>query len=91
MLTNYSDAGSHDTAVQSAHLQAFLWTFWTFFMIVFAALHWQFVAVSDQSARLLSLVIHTLLAGLIGLIVMTLIEMRLDPERFFAGDSQNEC
>lgn len=90
MLTNYSDTGSQDTSAQSMQLQVALWAVWTLFMLVFAAFHWQFVAATDQPARLLSLVIHTLLAGLIGLIAMTLIEMRLDPERFFAGDSPNE-
>lgn len=89
MLT-YSDTGSQDTSAQSAQLQMVLWAVWTLFMLVFAAVHWQFVAATDQPARLLSLVIHTLLAGLVGLIVMTLIEMQLDPKRFFAGDSPNE-
>jgi hypothetical protein len=39
---------------------------------------------ADQPVNLLGIVVYTILAGVIGLLVITLVEQRLDPERFVA-------
>jgi len=63
-------------------LQILLWVIWTSVMIGTAAASWA-AAPSD----LLGLVLHGLIAGLLGMIVMTKVEMRLQPWRFQADSS----
>jgi hypothetical protein len=53
-----------------------LWLVWGFVVITFAVFRWQ------SGATAAALVIQTLLVGLVGIIVLTLIEMRFEPERF---------
>jgi hypothetical protein len=66
----------------SASLQVVLWTIWSLVVIVVGYISWHADIAAHRPANILGLVIHCVVAGLIGLIVMTLIEMRLEPWRF---------
>ena len=58
-------------------LQILLWLIWTMVVIGTAA-----ASRASAPSDLLGLVLHCLIAGLLGMIVMTKIEMRLQPWRF---------
>jgi polyferredoxin len=84
MVTKFSEPQAQTKSVEGHNraLQFILWTIWSIFVIGFAL----FRGISDlnetQHVDIVRLIIHTSLAGMIGLIVLTLVEMRLDPERF---------
>ena len=85
MLTKYSDVRAEMTSATKyadVRLRTVLWSVWTLFVIGFAIVHWQFDLAANRTDAVVGLVIHTILAGLLGLIVMTVVEMRLNPERF---------
>lgn len=63
-------------------LQFTLWSLWTMALVVCAALQWHTNLVAGQTLNVLALVIHCGLTGLVGLVIMTWIEMRLQPWRF---------
>lgn len=88
MLTKLSQARSEEGA-HASRLQFALWTVWTIFVVGFAVVHWQLDLEAHSPAPVIGLVIHTLLAGLVGLIVMTLVEMRFYPEDFV--DTSSRC
>lgn len=95
MLTKYSDVRAETTnAVEFANtqLRTVLWSAWTLFVVAFAFVHWQFDFAANRPSPIVGLIIHTVLAGLVGLIVMTVVEMRLNPERFTDTPTQgNNC
>lgn len=95
MLTKYSDVRAETTnAVDFANTQlhAVLWSAWTLFVVAFAVVHWQIDVAANQPTPIIGLIIHTVLAGLVGLIVMTVVEIRLNPERFTDAPTQgNDC
>jgi hypothetical protein len=66
----------------SAGLQIVLWTVWTLVVSAVGYISWHADIAAHRPVNILGLVIHCVVAGLIGLIVMTLIEMRLEPWRF---------
>lgn len=69
--------------VQHSHsLQITLWTVWTIAVIVTAYVSWHHDIAAHLPIDFIGLVIHSFLTGTLGLIVMTLIEMRLEPRRF---------
>lgn len=88
MLRRYSDRCTQELADQAQapradwSLQVTLWSVWTFVVIGFATFHWYADISAQRPVDLLGLVIRTVLVGLFGLIVMTLVEMRVEPERF---------
>lgn len=84
MLTKLSNTQARSDATKRAtyRAQIFMWSIWTIYMVGFAFIHWQLDLTAHRPAPVLGLVIHSLLAGLVGLIVMTLVEIRFDPERF---------
>jgi hypothetical protein len=63
-------------AQQERSLQALLWTLWTLAVVATGYRTWQ------AETLVLALVIDCLLVGIIGLIVMTVIELQLQPWRF---------
>jgi len=71
-----------DKQRRDMRLQVVLWTLWTVAVIVTAYLSWHADIVAHHPTNVLGLVIHSTLAGLIGLVVMTMIEMHLEPWRF---------
>jgi hypothetical protein len=66
-------------------LQVVLWTLWVFAVAGAAFLDWRADIVAERPVDLLGLVIRALLVGLVGLIVLTMIEIRLEPQRFIDG------
>lgn len=68
-------------AIERYQLQILLWLLWTLAVVITASVSW-----SQAPRDLLGLVLHCLIAGLLGQIVITTIEMRLQPERFEADE-----
>jgi hypothetical protein len=63
-------------------LQAVLWTTWTLAVVAMAYRSWHADLVAQRSFDLSGLVVHGTLTGLVGLLVMTMIEIQLEPWRF---------
>jgi hypothetical protein len=63
-------------------LQVVLWILWTLAVVVTAYLNWHADIVAHHPTNVLGLVIHSTLVGVVGLVVMTMIEMHLEPWRF---------
>jgi hypothetical protein len=63
-------------------LQVVLWTLWALAVAGAAFLRWRADIVAGRPVDLLGLVIYTILSGTIGLVVLTLVEIRLEPQRF---------
>jgi hypothetical protein len=70
------------SAVADRSLRRVLWTLCTLVVVGTAFLHWRADVVAQRPVNLLGLIIYSVLSGLIGLLVMTLVEMWLEPERF---------
>ncbi|MBK9942035.1 MAG: hypothetical protein IPP13_10500 [Kouleothrix sp.] len=68
----------------SGSLKMLLWLVWVAVVAGTAAWNWYLDVAADQPVNLLGIVVYTILAGVIGLLVITLVEQRLDPERFVA-------
>jgi hypothetical protein len=67
---------------KSLGLQVVLWTLWTLCVAAVGYINWRADFVAQRPINLLGLAIHCILTGLIGLIVLTKIEMWLEPWRF---------
>lgn len=63
-------------------LQAILWSLWTLAVVSSCAWSWWADMLAGRPLSLLGMAINAILVGVIGLIVLTKIEMRLDPWRF---------
>ena len=70
------------TIWQHHQLQTLLWLVWTIAVFVVAVWQWYSNHLAHRPLNLIALVIHCTLVGLIGLVVMTWIEMRLEPWQF---------
>ncbi len=66
----------------SYSLQIILWTVWTLAVVATGYVSWHADVVAQRPINLLGLVIHCGLVGVIGLVVLTVVEMRLEPWRF---------
>jgi hypothetical protein len=87
MLPNQTEAYRSEptearSTVADRSLRRVLWTLWTLVVVGTAFLHWRADVVAQRPVNLLGLIIYSVLSGLIGLLVMTLVEMWLEPERF---------
>ena len=71
------------SARESLGLQIALWAFWTLCVAVVAFINWYSDFAAQRPINMIGLVIHCVLVGLIGLVIMTKIEMWLEPWRFF--------
>jgi hypothetical protein len=86
MLRNITELGRHEeknrTSGADKSLQAILWALWT--LAVFAAgfIHWRMDVAAGQPANVVGIAIYALLTGTIGLVVLTMIEIWLEPQRF---------
>ena len=77
------DSRNGNTARQgSFRLQAVLWTLWTLVVVVVGYVNGHADMIAQRPANTLGLVIHCLVAGAIGLVVMTVIEIHVEPWRF---------
>ena len=63
-------------------LQAALWTLWTLAVVSAGAWGWRADMLAGRPMSLFGMAINAILVGVIGLIVLTIIEMRLEPWRF---------
>jgi hypothetical protein len=68
------------------NLQVVLWILWTLAVVAVGYWNWRADAIAQRPLNLLGLVIHCALTGAIGLVVMTVIEMHLEPWRFVDAD-----
>jgi hypothetical protein len=63
-------------------LQLFLWSIWTLAVAGVAYFSWHADRATQHPLNVVGLVIHCGLVGIVGLVVITLVEMRLEPWRF---------
>jgi hypothetical protein len=88
MLRNLSEARHAEQVEQAANsradlrLQIILWSLWTAAVVATAFIRWRADVVAQRPVDLLGLVIYAALAGSIGLVVMTMLEIWLEPQRF---------
>ena len=59
-----------------------LWTLWTLAVVATAYLSWHADFGVRRALNVLGMVVHCGLVGVIGLVVMTIVEMPLEPWRF---------
>jgi hypothetical protein len=63
-------------------LQAILWTLWTVAVVATAGWNWRLDVLAARPINLVGMVIYSLLTGLIGMLVITVVELWLEPQRF---------
>lgn len=63
-------------------LQIVLWVLWTCAVAAVGYFNWHADMVAQHPINTLGLVIHCVVAGIIGLVIMTKVEMHLEPWRF---------
>jgi hypothetical protein len=63
-------------------IQIFLWTLWTLAVVGTAIFHWRADVIAQRPVNLLGMIIYTILTGVVGLLIMTLIEQWFEPYRF---------
>lgn len=69
-------------AARFGSLQLTLWSLWTVAVLGRAYLYVRPALDTGAPVDLLGLVLHSVLVGLVGLVAITLIELRLEPWRF---------
>ena len=70
------------SAWKAWRLRFILWALWTLMVVGVGLIQWHADVIAQRPLNTLGLVIHCAVAGLIGLVVMTVIEMHLEPWRF---------
>lgn len=81
MLPNHS--GRLTTlAPHERSFQVVLWTIWTLIVAGFAFFKWYTHVPAEQSIDLLGLIVYAVLAEIGGLVVLTLVELWMEPYRF---------
>jgi len=76
-----SDADSRPRRLTRG-LQACLWALWTLAVVSGGAWGWWADTIAGRPTSLIGMAINAIVVGIIGLIVLTKIEMRLEPWRF---------
>ena len=88
MLRNSVESYTPETARQGQQerrepsLTIILWSLWTLAVVGTAFWHWRSDIAAQQPVNMLGLVIYSVLTGLVGMLVLTLIELWLEPLRF---------
>jgi hypothetical protein len=67
---------------RDSSLQIILWSLWTLAVVGTAVWNWRADVAAQQPVNLLGLVIYSVLTGLVGMLVVTLVELWLEPLRF---------
>jgi hypothetical protein len=70
----------------SSSLQMVLWLLWSLVVAAVGYVSWHADFAAHRPINMLGLVIHCVVAGLIGLVVLTWLEMRIEPWRFVDED-----
>lgn len=83
-ITRRSEARAPATTPVDQHFDRILWLAWALIVGLVGTWQWYADRVAQRALDTLALVIHCVLAGIIGLVVLTLVEMRIAPERFLA-------
>jgi hypothetical protein len=83
-VESYSpESAQHDRrARREPSLRIVLWSLWTLAVVGTAFWHWRSDIAAQQPVNMLGLVIYSALTGLVGLLVLTLVELWLEPLRF---------
>jgi hypothetical protein len=68
---------------RGSSLPALLWALWTLAVILTGYFSWHADMVAQRPLNVVGLVIHCVLVGALGLVLLTWIEMRLEPWRFW--------
>lgn len=76
------NAGMYQTKRADISLQAVLWSLWTLAVVATAVWHWRLDVAANRPVNTVGIVIYGFLVGLVGMLVITLIELWLEPERF---------
>lgn len=82
MQHHTSQSYRRERAQAGLRLQLLLWAAWTLLVIATAYLSSRADMLAQRQLNLVGLSVHCAVAGVIGLIVLTLIEMRIEPWRF---------
>ena len=88
MLRNLSEARHAEQAEDAANaradlrLQIILWSLWTLAVVATAFMRWRADVIAQRAVDMLGLAIYAALTGSIGLVVMTMVEIWLEPQRF---------
>jgi hypothetical protein len=88
MLPNKAETYTPDREKQTyttgadRSLQIVLWTLWTIVVVGMASWNWWADITAQRPVDLLGIVINCILAGLLGMLAITLVELWLQPERF---------
>ena len=88
MLRNTAESYASESARPShqAHrdwsLTIILWSLWTLAVVGTALWHWRSDIAAQHPVNMLGLVIYSALTGLVGMLVLTLIELWVEPLRF---------
>ena len=88
MVGNQTEAHRSERAAQAENLRAdpllqvVLWTFWAVAVIGTAFFHWRADVAAQRPVNLLGMAVYTLLSAIVGLLVVTLVELWLEPQRF---------
>lgn len=70
----------------SFSLQIVLWLLWSMMVAVVGYISWHADFVANRPINTLGLAIHCVVAGLVGLVALTMIEMYMEPWRFMDRD-----
>ena len=76
------NAEMYQTKRTDKSLQAVLWTLWTLAVVGTAVWNWRLDVAANRPINTVGIVIYGLLVGLVGMLVITLVELWLEPERF---------
>jgi hypothetical protein len=79
-LSEHTDQAPAPGADRS--LQIILWILWVLAVVGTGFWHWRADVLAQRPVNLLGMIIYSVLSGLVGLLVITMIELRLEPERF---------
>jgi hypothetical protein len=88
MLRHNVETYSPETVRQSQQarrdpsLHIILWSLWTLAVVGTAFWHWRSDVLAQLPVNMLGLVIYSTLTGLVGMLLITLVELWLEPLRF---------
>jgi len=76
------NANMYGTKRADKSLQVVLWTLWTLAVIGTGVWNWRIDVVAGRPINFLGIAIYSILVGLVGMLVVTIVELWLEPDRF---------